>query len=129
VLAGDPLTLLAQKLTRPEDGYGLDQYLFGVIQDSYPLQRSFSVRSRDARRTSAFVGFQTNDYDERGQDSPSSLLDQELWEDDEVIDQDWVGEHGAVGEKSLLHMQSSLPTKSHRGMPLACPLVAAGYGF
>ncbi|KAG6837259.1 hypothetical protein H0H93_012264 [Arthromyces matolae] len=35
--------------------------------------------------------------------------------DDEVVDEDWVGGVGAVGEKSSLHRQSSLPTKYHRG--------------
>lgn len=40
---------------------------------------------------------------------------QELWNDDEVVGEDWVGGVGAVGEKSGLHRQSSLPTKYHRG--------------
>ena len=35
--------------------------------------------------------------------------------DDEVVDQDWVGGVGAVGEKTSLHRQSSLPTRYHRG--------------
>ncbi|ESK91372.1 yth domain family protein 1-like [Moniliophthora roreri MCA 2997] len=39
---------------------------------------------------------------------------QELWNDDEVVGEDWVGPVGAVGEKSSLHRQSSLPTKYHR---------------
>ncbi|KAK1234387.1 hypothetical protein PQX77_002425 [Marasmius sp. AFHP31] len=39
---------------------------------------------------------------------------QELWNDDEVVDEDWVGGVGAVGEKSSLHRQSSLPTRYHR---------------
>lgn len=37
------------------------------------------------------------------------------WNDDEVVDQDWVGGIGAVGEKSSLHRQASLPTRYHRG--------------
>lgn len=37
------------------------------------------------------------------------------WAEDEVVDQDWVGGVGAVGEKSSLHRQSSLPTRYHRG--------------
>ena len=37
------------------------------------------------------------------------------WNDDELVDQDWVGGVGAVGEKTSLHRQSSLPTKYHRG--------------
>lgn len=38
------------------------------------------------------------------------------WLDDEPVDEDWVGGVGAVGEKSSLHRQSSLPTKSKRGL-------------
>ncbi|KAJ7940181.1 YTH-domain-containing protein [Mycena leptocephala] len=37
------------------------------------------------------------------------------WNEDEVVDGDWVGGVGAVGEKSSLHRQSSLPTRYHRG--------------
>ncbi|KAG6865942.1 hypothetical protein C0991_010443 [Blastosporella zonata] len=37
------------------------------------------------------------------------------WNDDEVVDEDWVGGVGAVGEKTSLHRQSSLPTRYHRG--------------
>ncbi|KAL0946572.1 hypothetical protein HGRIS_012775 [Hohenbuehelia grisea] len=38
------------------------------------------------------------------------------WNDDEVLDQDWTVQHalGAVGEKSSLHRQASLPTRYHR---------------
>ena len=43
--------------------------------------------------------------------------EQQLWHDDEVVDQDWMGGVGAVGEKSSLHRQSSLPTRYHRGLP------------
>ncbi|KAK7467518.1 hypothetical protein VKT23_004572 [Stygiomarasmius scandens] len=39
---------------------------------------------------------------------------QENWNEDEVVGEDWVGGMGAVGEKSSLHRQSSLPTKYHR---------------
>ncbi|KAE9397379.1 YTH-domain-containing protein [Gymnopus androsaceus JB14] len=39
----------------------------------------------------------------------------ELWNDDEVVGEDWVGGVGVVGEKSSLHRQASLPTKYHRG--------------
>ncbi|THV07789.1 YTH-domain-containing protein [Dendrothele bispora CBS 962.96] len=39
---------------------------------------------------------------------------QENWNEDEVVGDDWVGGVGAVGEKSGLHRQSSLPTKYHR---------------
>ncbi|KIY71060.1 YTH-domain-containing protein [Cylindrobasidium torrendii FP15055 ss-10] len=38
----------------------------------------------------------------------------ELWNEDEVVGDDWVGGVGAVGEKSSLHRQASLPTKYHR---------------
>ncbi|KAG1877655.1 YT521-B-like domain-containing protein [Suillus subalutaceus] len=38
--------------------------------------------------------------------------EQQLWNDDEPVDEDWVGGVGAVGEKTVsLHRQSSLPTK------------------
>lgn len=40
--------------------------------------------------------------------------EQQLWNDDEPVDEDWVGGVGAVGEKTSLHRQSSLPTKSKR---------------
>lgn len=39
---------------------------------------------------------------------------QQHWNNDEVVDQDWVGGVGAVGEKSGLHRQASLPTRYHR---------------
>ena len=44
--------------------------------------------------------------------------DQQLWNDDEPVDEDWVGGVGAVGEKTSLHRQSSLPTNSKRGLPM-----------
>jgi hypothetical protein len=31
------------------------------------------------------------------------------------VDHDWVGGVGAVGEKTSLHRQASLPTRYHRG--------------
>jgi YTH domain-containing family protein len=51
--------------------------------------------------------------------------DQEHWNDDEVVDEDWVGGVGVVGEKSSLHRQSSLPTRYHRGefLRLLCRLL------
>ncbi|KAI6045583.1 YT521-B-like domain-containing protein [Pisolithus marmoratus] len=42
--------------------------------------------------------------------------EQQLWNDDEPVDEDWVGGVGAVGEKTSLHRQSSLPTKSRRAL-------------
>lgn len=57
----------------------------------------------------------------------SQVQDQQLWNDDEPVDQDWVGGVGAVGEKTSLHRQSSLPTNSKRGPPDSfsspCPLI------
>jgi len=41
---------------------------------------------------------------------------QPIWTEDEPVDQDWVGGVGAVGEKTSLHRQSSLPTRYHRGV-------------
>ncbi len=39
------------------------------------------------------------------------------WNDDEVVDHDWVGGVGAVGEKNAnLHRQASLPTRYNRGI-------------
>lgn len=41
----------------------------------------------------------------------------QLSHEDEVVDDDWVGPIGAVGEGSAgLHRQTSLPTRYHRGM-------------
>ncbi|KAF9526940.1 YT521-B-like domain-containing protein [Crepidotus variabilis] len=45
---------------------------------------------------------------------------QGIWNDDEVVDDDWVGGVGAVGEKTSLHRQASLPTRYHRGTALIC---------
>ena len=39
---------------------------------------------------------------------------QNMWNDDEVVDEDWVGGVGAVGEKTSLHRQASLPTRYNR---------------
>ncbi|KAH8117041.1 YTH-domain-containing protein [Phellopilus nigrolimitatus] len=54
----------------------------------------------------------------RGARSGSRLVEeaqQQGWNDDEVVGQDWVGGVGAVGEKSSsLHRQSSLPTRYNR---------------
>lgn len=46
---------------------------------------------------------------------------QDFWNDDEVVDDDWVGGVGAVGEKSSLHRQASLPTKYHRAFQPNAP--------
>ncbi|KAF8629991.1 hypothetical protein AX15_003162 [Amanita polypyramis BW_CC] len=42
------------------------------------------------------------------------VADQPFSNEDEPVDEDWVGGVGAVGEKTSLHRQSSLPTKYHR---------------
>jgi hypothetical protein len=42
--------------------------------------------------------------------------EQQLWNDDEPVDEDWIGGVGAVDEKTSLHRQSSLPTKYNRSM-------------
>jgi len=41
--------------------------------------------------------------------------EQTPWNDDDLVDHDWVGGVGAVGEKTSLHRQASLPTRYHRG--------------
>lgn len=49
--------------------------------------------------------------------SASDLEDahtEQVWNDDEVVDDDWVGGIGAVGEKSSLHRQVSLPARYNR---------------
>ncbi|KAI9571394.1 YT521-B-like domain-containing protein [Boletus coccyginus] len=47
--------------------------------------------------------------------------EQQTWSDDEPVDEDWVGGVGAVGEKTSLHRQSSLPTNSKRGLSPSSP--------
>lgn len=65
---------------------------------------TISASSRTARPTSKIA---LNELDD-----PQA---EQLWNDDEPVDQDWVGGIGAVGEKSSLHRQASLPTRYHRG--------------
>ncbi|KAF7311252.1 YTH domain-containing protein [Mycena kentingensis (nom. inval.)] len=50
------------------------------------------------------------------------------WHEDEVVGDDWVGGVGAVGEKSGLHRQASLPTRYHRAVfqPQASGLSRSG---
>ncbi|KAI0664738.1 YT521-B-like domain-containing protein [Cubamyces menziesii] len=64
---------------------------------------TISASSRTARPTSKIA---LGDLDD-----PQA---EQLWNDDELVDQDWVGGIGAVGEKSSLHRQASLPTRYHR---------------
>lgn len=64
---------------------------------------TITATSRTARAaldtSPAAPGYDSHDYNE-----------------DEVVDHDWVGGVGAVGEKSSsLHRQASLPTGYHRG--------------
>ena len=65
---------------------------------------TITAASRGSRPTSKV---QVSEQDETEQE--------EIWGQDEVVDQDWRGGIGAVGEKSSLHRQASLPTKYHRG--------------
>ena len=65
---------------------------------------TISASSRSTRPTSKI---QTQDVEDEEQE--------QAWVQDEVVDQDWRGGIGAVGEKSGLHRQASLPTKYHRG--------------
>jgi hypothetical protein len=66
---------------------------------------TISASSRTARSNTKDV------ISEETQETPEHVG----WNDDEVVDQDWVGGVGAVGEKTSLHRQSSLPTRYHRG--------------
>jgi YTH domain-containing family protein len=78
-----------------------------AVTDHGGVRRHHTISS--ASRSARVAPRHTSDDDQGN--------DQDLWKDDEVVDQDWVGGVGAVGEKSLLHRQSSLPTKYHRGEP------------
>lgn len=69
---------------------------------------TISAASRGSRPTSKI---QVSEQDEVEQE--------EVWSQDEIVDQDWRGGIGAVGEKSSLHRQASLPTKYHRGKLLS----------
>ncbi|KZT09764.1 YTH-domain-containing protein [Laetiporus sulphureus 93-53] len=64
---------------------------------------TISASSRSARPTSKIAISELED--------PQT---EQIWADDETVDPDWVGGIGAVGEKSSLHRQASLPTKYHR---------------
>ncbi len=65
---------------------------------------TISASSRNARPTSKIQGSELEDGEQ-----------EEIWDQDEYVAQDWRGGIGAVGEKSSLHRQASLPTKYHRG--------------
>ena len=66
---------------------------------------TISAASRGSRPTSKV---QVSEQEEAEQE--------EVWSQDEIVDQDWRGGIGAVGEKASLHRQASLPTKYHRGV-------------
>ncbi|KAI0782222.1 YT521-B-like domain-containing protein [Abortiporus biennis] len=65
---------------------------------------TISASSRGARPTSKIAVSELED----------PTQNEQIWNDDELVDQDWVGGIGAVGEKSSLHRQASLPTRYHR---------------
>jgi len=67
---------------------------------------TISAHSRSARATAKDV------ISEETQEQQQ----QAIWNDDEVVGEDWVGGVGAIGEKASLHRQASLPTRYHRGM-------------
>lgn len=75
---------------------------------------TISASSRTARPTSKIALGELDD--------PQT---EQLWNDDEPVDQDWVGGIGPVGEKSSLHRQASLPTKYHRGKYSAIQLASS----
>lgn len=69
---------------------------------------TISASSRAARPSSKI---QVSEVDDDEQE--------QVWGQDDVVDHDWRGGIGVVGEKSSLHRQASLPTKYHRGKPQA----------
>jgi YTH domain-containing family protein len=78
----------------------------GVVGNASTVRRhhTISASSRTARPASKI---QVSDIDDREHEQD--------WGQDDVVDQEWRGGIGAVGEKSSLHRQASLPTKYHRG--------------
>ncbi|KAL1720093.1 YT521-B-like domain-containing protein [Schizophyllum commune] len=54
-------------------------------------------------------------------DTISEYEEGENWNEDEVVGEGWVGGVGAVGEKSSLHRQASLPTRYHRAFQGKAP--------
>ncbi|KAI0094072.1 YT521-B-like domain-containing protein [Irpex rosettiformis] len=64
---------------------------------------TISASSRTARPASRIQDSELDDDE-----------NEQAWGQDDVVDQDWHGGIGAVGEKSSLHRQASLPTKYHR---------------
>lgn len=65
---------------------------------------TISAHSRSARASAKDVISEETQEQQQG-----------IWNDDEVVGEDWVGGVGAVGEKTSLHRQASLPTRYHRG--------------
>ncbi len=67
---------------------------------------TISAHSRSARAAAKdVISEETQEQQQQG-----------IWNDDEVVGEEWVGGVGAVGEKTSLHRQASLPTRYHRGM-------------
>jgi len=88
----------------PPPGFG------GTDQQSTGVRRvhTITAASRSARTGSRLAISEENQ-------------DQQPWQDEEVVDQEWVGGVGAVGEpkgSSSLHRQASLPTRYNRGTSL-----------
>ncbi|KAH9079567.1 YTH-domain-containing protein [Lactarius deliciosus] len=55
--------------------------------------------------------------------------EQQTWNDERVVDQEWVGSVGAVGEKGgSLHRQNSLPARYNRVLPQAYGHASRGSG-
>jgi hypothetical protein len=69
---------------------------------------TISAHSRSARASAKDIISEETQEQQQG-----------IWNDDEVVGVDWVGGVGAVGEKTSLHRQASLPTRYHRGSSLS----------
>ncbi|TFK76243.1 YTH-domain-containing protein [Pluteus cervinus] len=77
------------------------------VGTSVRRHHTISASSRTAR---------SNAREAISEESQEQQPQQPQWNEDEVVDQDWVGGVGAVGEKTSLHRQASLPTRYHRGV-------------
>ncbi len=73
---------------------------------------TISASSRNTRPTSKVSASELDD-----------AQTEQVWNVDEEVDEDWVGGIGAVGEKSSLHRQVSLPARYNRGMSFAIIVV------
>jgi hypothetical protein len=70
---------------------------------------TITAASRSARASAL-----SEEEQQQRQQQQQQQQQQQSWHEDEVVDQGWVGGVGAVGEKSGLHRQASLPTKYNR---------------